>query len=122
VNKKSIAFVRAGLQMAELHKYSRDLLAAGMLRLGLIAVPEDVTKYYYHNVSHYLGLDVHDVGSYLEPLKPGAVITIEPGIYIEEEGIGIRIEDNVAVTEGGCVNLSAGILKEIEDIERLMSK
>ncbi|MFA5005989.1 MAG: aminopeptidase P family protein [Candidatus Izemoplasmatales bacterium] len=122
VNKQTIAYVRPGLMMADLNKFARDLLAAGMVRLGLIQTPEEVGKYYYHNVSHFLGLDVHDVGTYLEPLKPGVVLTVEPGIYVEEEGIGIRIEDNVAVTETGGKNLSAGILKEIADIESFMAK
>ena len=122
MNKQAIEFVRPGIMMADLNKYARDLLAAGMLKLGLINAVEDVGKYYYHNVSHFLGLDVHDVGTYLEPVKPGVVLTIEPGCYVEEEGIGIRIEDNVLVTETGRKNLSAGILKDIKDIEALMAK
>ncbi|OHE40330.1 MAG: hypothetical protein A2Y16_04195 [Tenericutes bacterium GWF2_57_13] len=122
VNKKAIAFVKPGILMADLNKYAKDLLAAAMVKLGLIDTAEDVGKHYYHNVSHFLGLDVHDVGTYLEPLKPGAVITIEPGCYVEAEAIGIRIEDNVLVTETGRKNLSAGILKEIKDIEAFMAK
>jgi len=122
VNKKTIEFVRPGLMMAELQAYARNLLAEGMVKLGLIANVEAVGKHYYHNVSHYLGLDVHDVGSYLEPLRPGVVLTIEPGIYIEEEGLGIRIEDNVLVTESGRRNLSQAIIKEIADIENFMAK
>jgi len=122
VNKATIEHVRPGLMMQELNLFAKELLAAAMMKLGLIAAPDEVGKYYYHNVSHYIGLDVHDVGTYLEPLRPGIVLTVEPGIYVEEEGIGIRIEDNVLVTETGHVNLSAGILKEIKDIQTFMAK
>ncbi len=66
-------------------------------------------KYYPHSTSHFLGLDVHDIGSREEILAPGMIITCEPGIYIREEGIGIRLEDDILVTESGCENLSKGI-------------
>ncbi len=108
--------------MSELNLHAKNLLAEGALKLGLIQSLDEISKYYYHNVSHYLGLDVHDVGSYLIPLKAGVVLTIEPGFYIEEENIGIRIEDNVLVTETGSINLSESIIKEVKDIEEYMSK
>lgn len=66
-------------------------------------------KYYPHSTSHFLGLDVHDVGSREEILAPGMVLTCEPGIYIPEEGIGIRLEDDILITEDGCENLSKSI-------------
>jgi Xaa-Pro aminopeptidase len=122
VNKACIEFVKPGLMMAELNQHAKDLLAEGALKIGLIDKLEDIGLYYYHNVSHYLGLDVHDVGTYLVPLQPGVILTIEPGIYIEAEGIGIRIEDNVLVTENGRENLSVSIIKEVKDIEKFMSK
>ena len=122
VNKACIEFVKPGILMSELNAYARNLLTEKAVALGLIKSPEEIGRYYYHNVSHYLGLDVHDVGNYLTPLKPGIVLTIEPGIYVEEEKIGIRIEDNVLVTENGSINLSSSIIKEIEDIEAFMAK
>lgn len=121
VNKACIDFVKPGIMMSELNLHARNLLAEGAMKLGMIQSPDEISKYYYHNVSHYLGLDVHDVGSYLIPLKAGVVLTIEPGFYIEEESIGIRIEDNVLVTETGSINLSESIIKEVKDIENFMA-
>ncbi|MCF0117952.1 MAG: aminopeptidase P N-terminal domain-containing protein [Bacilli bacterium] len=83
---------------------------------------DEVFKYYYHGVSHHLGLDTHDVGDRKIPLEPGMIITNEPGLYFEELGIGVRIEDDILVTENGCENLSKSIIKEIDDIEQMMSK
>lgn len=78
-------------------------------------------KYFMHGIGHFLGLDVHDVGSVKEPLRVGDVITIEPGIYIAQENIGIRIEDNYWIVKGGAVCLSEEIPKTIEDIEYAMN-
>lgn len=122
VNKACIDFVKPGMMMSELNLYAKQLLAEGAMKLGMIQSPEEISKYYYHNVSHYLGLDVHDVGTYLVPVKAGIVLTIEPGFYIEEEGLGVRIEDNVLVTETGSVNLSKSIIKEVNEIEAFMKK
>ena len=83
---------------------------------------DDLGKYYYHGVSHFLGLDVHDLGDYEQTLKPGIILTVEPGIYIAEEGIGIRIEDDVLVTETGRENLSVDIIKTTEEIEAFMNR
>ena len=79
-------------------------------------------EYFIHGTGHFLGLDVHDAGNYDLPYKPGVVVTVEPGIYIPEEGIGIRIEDVVLVTEDGPVVLSRGIPRTIADIEAAMAK
>lgn len=78
-------------------------------------------EYFIHGTGHFLGLDVHDAGDYELPLKAGVIITVEPGIYIPEEGIGIRIEDDVLVTDDGPVVLSRRIPRTVEDIEKAMA-
>ncbi len=120
VNKATIAKVKPGIYVKELNEFAKDMLAEGMVKLGMIENKSEIDKYYYHGVSHYLGLDVHDTGTYSEPLTPGTVITVEPGIYVEEENIGIRIEDDVLVTKNGHENLSKDIIKEIAEIEEYM--
>ena len=82
---------------------------------------EDIVKYYYHNISHHLGLDTHDASLRDRPLENGNVITVEPGLYFANLGIGVRIEDDVLISEGKAVVLSEGIAKEISDIEKLLS-
>jgi len=77
-------------------------------------------KYLYHGISHHLGIDVHDVGTRTEPIKAGMVFTIEPGIYIEEEQMGIRIEDNYWITKNGNTDLMKNIPKTVNEIESLM--
>ncbi|NTW91743.1 MAG: M24 family metallopeptidase, partial [Erysipelotrichaceae bacterium] len=83
---------------------------------------DQVDQIYYHSVSHSLGLDTHDVGLVEgATLKPGMVVTVEPGLYSEKESIGIRIEDDILVTENGSMNLSSSILKTVEEIETFMN-
>lgn len=79
-------------------------------------------KYFYHGVSHHLGIDVHDLGTRTEPLKEGMLLTVEPGIYIEEEQMGIRIENNIWITKTGNTDLFAGIPITVEEIEAAMKK
>ena len=79
-------------------------------------------KYLYHGISHHLGIDVHDLGTRTEPIKPGMVFTVEPGIYIEEEQMGIRIENNVWITRNGNKDLMRNIPITAEDIENLMKR
>ena len=74
-----------------------------------------------HGTSHFLGLDVHDIGSRYEPLQAGMVLTCEPGIYIPEEGLGIRIENDILITSKGPVDLMEKIPIEVEEIEALMA-
>ena len=79
-------------------------------------------KYYMHGTSHFMGLDVHDIGSKDDELKPGMIITCEPGIYIPEENTGIRIETDVLLTKEGNINLMENVPVEVDEIENLMSK
>lgn len=77
-------------------------------------------KYFIHGIGHYLGIDVHDVGSYATPLQEGDVITIEPGLYIPDENIGVRIEDNYWIVKNGAICLSEELPKSVSEIERIM--
>lgn len=132
----------------KLHNYAKSILKPGIsivdytdkvgaeaskifVKLGLLN-PSDIKnedkenrayrKYLYHGISHHLGIDVHDLGTRTEPIKPGMVFTIEPGIYIEEEKMGIRIENNVWITKTGNKDLMANIPITAEEIERLMKR
>ncbi len=78
-------------------------------------------KYFMHGTSHHLGINVHDVASIYKKFEPGMVFTVEPGIYIREESIGIRIEDDVVITDDGCLNLMQNIPIEAEEIEEIMN-
>ncbi|MCR1898298.1 aminopeptidase P family protein [Irregularibacter muris] len=115
-----IKAMKPGLLYDELNKIAKKVLAEGCMKIGLIEKEEEISKYYYHGISHHLGLDVHDVGRRGGILKPGMVYTVEPGLYIEEEKIGIRIEDDVLITEDGHEVLSKSIPKTVEEIEELM--
>jgi Xaa-Pro aminopeptidase len=116
------AIARPGILFSVLNETAKKVLAEGCKELGLIKEDSELSKYYFHGVSHYLGLDTHDVGQYDMELKPGMVFTNEPGIYIEEESMGIRIEDDILITEDGCENLSKQIIKTVEEIEEFMAK
>jgi len=78
------------------------------------------SKYMYHGISHHLGIDVHDLGARVGPIEEGMVLTVEPGIYIEEEQMGIRIENDVWITRGGCKDLMAKVPITVEEIEAAM--
>lgn len=119
-NKKCIEYAKAGISWKELNDYARDILAKGCIKLGLITNEQEVSKYYFHSIGHSLGLDVHDPSIDNLGLLEGMVITIEPGLYIEEESIGIRIEDDILITNDKAVVLSNDIIKEVEEIENYM--
>ncbi|QGU94000.1 M24 family metallopeptidase [Clostridium bovifaecis] len=121
-NEEVMKAVKPGLPFAELNEIAKKVLAEGCKELRLINEDSELSKYYFHGVSHYLGLDTHDVGDREEVLRPGMIFTNEPGLYIPEEGIGIRIEDDILVTEDGYENLSKDIIKTVEEIEEFMSK
>ncbi len=116
----TIDVMKPGTPFEALNKACRASLTKDLMEIGLIKSEDELGKYYYHGVSHYLGLDVHDIGSREVLLKPGMVLTVEPGLYIAEENIGIRIEDDILITENGNENLSAKIPKTVEEIEHLM--
>ena len=121
-NETVMKAVKPGVTTSELQDITKRVLADGCKKIGLIKDDSELDKYYFHGVAHPLGLDTHDVGPRNIELKPGMIITDEPGLYIEEEGIGVRIEDDILVTEDGYVNLSAHIIKSLDDIEEFMSK
>ncbi len=133
---------RPGETLVHIHEIAVKSLVEGLVALGLLEgsveqliANESYRRYYMHNTSHWLGLDVHDVGSYRhkgEPrrLEPGMVFTIEPGLYVARDddeapaafrGIGVRIEDDVAITAAGHENLTAAIPKSVADLESLVS-
>jgi len=118
-----IANAKPGLTTRQLNQMVVDFYETKLDELGLRKEGKTVRDYYYHGVSHGLGLDTHDLSTERERiLQPGMVITVEPGLYIEDEGIGVRIENDVVITEDGCVDLSSDILRTVEEIEALMAK
>ena len=111
---------RVGVRMRDLNQMVVDYYKTELPKHGL---NEDVSEYYFHSVSHHLGLDTHDVdGGMGAVLQAGNVITNEPGLYIADEGIGIRIEDDLLITGTGCDVLSKEILKDPDEIEKWMSE
>lgn len=146
VQKKCVELTRPGVTPVQRQNASIEMLTEGMVKIGLLkGKVKDLIKkkayfkYYMHGVGHYLGLDVHDAGRYFSdqqakhsrPFEPGMVLTVEPGIYVPPDdksapakfrGIGVRIEDDVLVTETGNVNLTSKVTKEVEEIEALMGK
>jgi len=115
-------FIKPGVYIKDINEECKKCAANELISLGLINDYEDVSKHYWHNVSHHLGLDVHDICSRDIILQPGMVITVEPGVYIPEWSVGLRIEDDVLVTETGCDVLSKDIPRKAAEIEDLMAK
>ena len=133
-NKAAIDAVKTGNNIMEPQIISEKVITRGLVELGILnGNPEELHKegafkdFYMHKIGHWLGLDVHDVGDYMEDgefmqFKPGMITTIEPGIYIKEEDFGIRLEDDVVINEDGePTNLMENIPIEIEHIEDLMN-
>jgi Xaa-Pro aminopeptidase len=135
----AIEKVRPGATLEEIHNAALGVVCDGLRRLGLLdGEPQKIMDekrykpYFMHRTSHYLGMDVHDAGSYFQlgkprPLETGMVITVEPGVYIsqsadqvptEYRGIGVRIEDDVLVVPGGSEVLSDAIPKRVDEVER----
>ena len=130
VHNEARSMMRAGVVLNELNLEVGKIMESELIGLKLLK-KEDVKnqsksaplykKYFPHGTSHFLGLDVHDVGNRFGKLKAGAVLTCEPGIYIREEKLGIRIENNILVTNGKPTDLMANIPIEAEEIEELMN-
>lgn len=121
-NKAVAEAAKPGMTLKELNEICKKVLAEGCMRMGLIREEKELPKYYMHSVSHHLGIDVHDVTLEGMKLAPGSVFTNEPGLYIDEWEIGIRIEDDLLITEDGCEVLSKDIIKEPDEIEAFMAK
>lgn len=115
--QSAIDSVRPGMTIARLNGIARDYLRR---HSGTLCGTSTCDRYFIHGLSHWLGMDVHDVGPGAIPLAPGMVLTIEPGVYLPDEGLGIRIEDDVLVTAGGHEVLSARAPRRVDEIERLM--
>ena len=124
VNEEIINLIKPGMKYKDVNEKATELIAEECIKLGLIKDKSEVRKYYYHSIGHSLGMDTHDIETPHRDIifEPGVVFTVEPGIYIAEEGIGIRIEDDILVTEDGVINLSSDIIKTVEEIENFMSK
>lgn len=118
VQEYAIAQLKPGANLKECEENVVKLMGEKLIELGLITenTKENVRKYYPHSTSHFLGLDVHDVGDYTLPLKPGMVLTVEPGIYIPEEAIGVRIEDDVLITRSGNKVLTNQLPKRLRSL------
>ncbi len=121
--RRVIAAIRPGVPFSSLNEILKDYYFDALRKIGLVQTKEEVAKYYYHGVSHYLGAETHDIGRYIDrTLQPGMVLTVEPGLYIEEWEIGIRIEDDVLVTADGNEVMTAEMIKTVEEIEAFMEK
>ena len=131
VMKEITKLYKPGGTINEINETTYKLMEQEMIALGLFTA-EDVKKqnpekplyrkYLMHGMSHHIGLDVHDSIDKFKPFTPGMILTCEPGLYIREEGIGIRIENDLLITEGEPINLFEGLPTEIEEIEAAMKK
>ncbi|MGL5647308.1 MAG: M24B family metallopeptidase, partial [Clostridium sp.] len=124
VNERVIEAMKPGVNFIDLNNKATEWIAEECIKLGLMEDKKDVRKYYFHSIGHSLGLDTHDIDNPRRNtiLEPGMVYTVEPGIYIPEEGIGIRIEDDVLITEEGHDVLTKDMIKSVKDIENFMKK
>ncbi|HSZ87618.1 MAG TPA: Xaa-Pro aminopeptidase [Puia sp.] len=123
------SLLKPGITIADYHKKVGEEANQVFLKIGLLRKSDiknqtqenpAYLKYMYHGISHHLGIDVHDLGTKTEPIKPGMVLTVEPGIYIEEEQMGVRIENNVWITRNGNKDLMAKIPITTDEIENFM--
>lgn len=148
--EEAFKVIRPGVTLVDVHRRAADVIRGGLSRLGLVTDKsgEQYRMFFMHGTSHFLGLDVHDVGNRFAPLQPGMVFTVEPGVYVREDvldnlertpenlklietiqrvvgkykNIGVRIEDDVLVTSTGYELLSAKAPRTIADLEKIMSR
>ena len=130
IQREAMKMMKPGIRLDDFNKDVGKVVTEELIKLGLLK-SDDVKKedkdkplwkkYMPHGTAHYLGIDVHDIGNRYEPMKPGMVFTCEPGIYIKEEGFGVRIENDVLITKNGIVDLMKDIPIEAEEIEELMN-
>ena len=111
-NKAIIQMIKPGLTLKNLQEFATEYLRKQCINSGLMDINDDIRNYYYHSCSHHLGLDTHDISLREKPLENGNVITVEPGLYFANYGVGVRIEDDVLVSDDGAVVLSKGIAKK----------
>lgn len=130
VQRGAMDILRPGVNIQDYHREVGLMMQSELLGLGLLDQTDiknqdpkwpAYKKYFMHGTSHHLGLDVHDVGTMHDPITPGMVFTVEPGIYIQEEGMGIRLENNIVILEDGYFDLMRNIPIEAEEIEALMN-
>ena len=121
IQEKAIALLRPGKLHREWNDEVLEAYKEIMLRRGEIKEPEEIAGYYYHGIGHHIGLDTHDENVSDVPIAPGMVFTVEPGFYSSEEGIGIRIEDDVLVGEASNTVLSADFPRTPDEIEAMMA-
>jgi len=115
VQTYAISLLKPGVLLDDYENDIEHYMGEKLRELGLIKTinHENVRKYYPYYSSHFLGLNVHDSGLHDRPLEPGMILTVEPGIHIKKENIGVRIEDNVLITEDGCRVLSEKLPKRL---------
>jgi|TARA_B110000438_G_scaffold75895_1_gene75972 Xaa-Pro aminopeptidase len=131
VKNEATNILRPGITVNDYHKEVGKIMESELLKIKLLD-KNDIKKqdpknplfkkYFMHGTSHHLGLDVHDVGNFYVNIKPGNVFTVEPGIYIREENLGVRLEDNILIGENNNINLMENIPVIPEEIEDLMNK
>lgn len=127
VQKFAKSILKPGVNLPSYHAQVCEYMTEKLLEINLLTTqevkenPKAFMKYYMHGTSHHLGLDVHDVMHRFETIPEGSVLTVEPGIYIQEEGIGVRIENDIVLTSNGLVDLMDGFPIEIHEIESIMN-
>jgi len=131
VMRAAMDLLRPGVYLQDYHRQVGHLMEKELVELGLLTAADienqnpdwpAYKKYFMHGTSHFIGLDVHDVGHWTKPIEAGNVFTVEPGIYIREENLGIRLENDILITEEGFIDLMGNIPVEADEIESLMAE